>query len=62
MTTWTPVNKSGASVEDQTLLIEGAYVLSIGDGFSLLIQEEGASTAWVPVSKNTATWTPVNKS
>lgn len=52
MTDWTPQERSGEKSEDQYLLVESTYMLSIGDGFSLLIQESGPGTEWTAVTKS----------
>jgi hypothetical protein len=54
MTVWTPENESAQDASEQTLLIEGSYELLIGDGYSLLIQEDSVGSQWTAETKNSA--------
>lgn len=51
MATWDTEEKSGGLATEQDLLIEDTFQLLIGDGFSLLIQEEGVATSWTNLEK-----------
>lgn len=62
MTTYTATQKTDQETADQDLLIESTFQLLIGDGFSLLIQEEGATTSWTAAADNSTSWTEDNKS
>jgi hypothetical protein len=60
MTTWTPTTKNVIATEKFYLLIEDTFHLLIGDGYKLQINN--LTGEWTDTTKNTSTFTNINKS
>ena len=62
MTTWTEVSKSNTGVAEVDFLFSDGADFLFSDGTDYVFREASGQIVWSEPSKNSASWTEVNKS